>query len=101
MRLDDTQSDGMNSPRHGLPASTENHGCKYVGVSTTPEGQSPVLAVPPAEAARMLSLSRPMIYKLIHTGELRTVNIGRTRRVPVSELERLIDVDGHGGPTAT
>ena len=68
-------------------------------MSTTPEGESPVLAVPPAEAARMLSLSRPMIYKLIHSGELRTVNIGRTRRVPVSELERLIDVDGRGGPT--
>jgi excisionase family DNA binding protein len=68
-----------------------------VGVSTTPEGESPVLAVPPAVAARMLSLSRPMIYKLIHSGELRTVNIGRTRRVPVSELERLIDVYGRNG----
>ena len=35
-----------------------------------------------------------MIYKLIRSGQLRTVNIGRTRRVPVIELERLIDVDG-------
>jgi excisionase family DNA binding protein len=49
----------------------------------------------------MLSLSRPMIYELIHSGELRTVNIGRTRRVPVSELERLIDVHGQRGPTAS
>jgi excisionase family DNA binding protein len=47
----------------------------------------------------MLSLSRPMINKLIRSGELRTVNIGRTRRVPVSELERLIDVNGHDGDT--
>jgi excisionase family DNA binding protein len=46
----------------------------------------------------MLGLSRPMIYKLIRTGQLRTVNIGRTRRVPVTELKRLIDVDGHTGP---
>jgi excisionase family DNA binding protein len=68
-------------------------------VSATPEGEPSLLAVPPAEAARMLSLSRPMIYKLIQSGELRTVNIGRTRRVPVSELERLIDVNGHGGLT--
>ena len=89
----------MNSPGCGVPASIENHGCKYVGVSTTPEGEPSVLAVPPAQAARMLSLSRPMIYKLIHSGELRTVNIGRTRRVPVSELERLIDIDGGRGPT--
>jgi excisionase family DNA binding protein len=49
----------------------------------------------------MLGLSRPMIYKLIQSGELRTVNIGRTRRVPVSELERLIDVHGPSGPTAS
>ena len=39
-----------------------------------------------------------MIYKLIQSGELRTVNIGRTRRVPVSELERLIEVDGPRRP---
>jgi excisionase family DNA binding protein len=97
MKRDDTHVDAVNTTRGGTPAAGENHGCKYVGVSTTPEGESPVLAVPPAEAARMLSLSRPMIYKLIHSGELRTVNIGRTRRVPVSELERLIDVNSHDG----
>ena len=89
----------MNNPATGALAGTEIHGCKYVRVSTTPEGEPLVLAVPPAEAARMLSLSRPMIYKLIHSGELRTVNIGRTRRVPVSELERLIDVSGRRGRT--
>ena len=85
----------MNSAGGGIPASAEIMGV-VVGVSTTPEGEPSVLAVPPAEAARMLSLSRPMIYKLIRSGELRSVNIGRTRRVPVSEVERLIDVDGHG-----
>jgi excisionase family DNA binding protein len=90
----------MDSPGGGSRRALKNHGCKYVGVSTTPEGEPSILAVPPAEAARMLSLSRPMIYKLIQSGELRTVNIGRTRRVPVSELERLIDVDGRDGPIA-
>jgi excisionase family DNA binding protein len=99
MKRDDTHFDAVNTARGNTAASIENHGCKYVGVSTTPEGGPSVLAVPPAEAARMLSLSRPMIYKLIHSGELRTVNIGRTRRVPVSELERLIDVNGHDGDT--
>jgi excisionase family DNA binding protein len=87
--------------RRGLTPNPEIRGCKYVGVTTTPEDEPSVLAVPPAEAARLLSLSRPMIYKLIHSGELRTVNIGRTRRVPVSELERLIDVDGRGGRAAS
>jgi excisionase family DNA binding protein len=42
-----------------------------------------------------------MIYKLIRTGELRTVTIGRTRRVPVTELDRLIDVDGHTRPAGS
>ena len=36
-----------------------------------------------------------MIYKLIRSGQLRTVNIGRTRRVPVIELERLLNIDNH------
>ena len=36
-----------------------------------------------------------MIYKLIRSGQLRTVTIGRTRRVPLTELGRLLDVDGH------
>jgi excisionase family DNA binding protein len=67
-------------------------------VRTTPDLSAPVLAVPPAEAARLLGLSRPMIYKLICSGQLRTVTIGRARRVPVAELERLIDVDGDAGP---
>ena len=40
-----------------------------------------------------------MIYKLIRSGELRSVTIGRTRRVPMTELERLIDVGGGGGAT--
>ena len=71
----------MNSARGGIPASAEKHGCKYKGTSTTPEPPAPVLAVPPAEAARLLGLSRPMIYKLICSGQLRTVTIGRARSV--------------------
>ena len=66
-----------------------------MGVSTSPK--SPVLAVPPAEAARLLGLSPQMIYKLIRLGQLRTVNIGRTRRVPVIELERLLSIDNDAG----
>jgi excisionase family DNA binding protein len=101
MQRDDAQVDVLNNARSGDTAAGEKRGCKYVAVSTTPESEPWVLAVPPAEAARLLSLSRPMIYKLIQSGELRTVNIGRTRRVPVSELERLIDVHPQGRPTAS
>lgn len=34
------------------------------------------------EAARFLNLSRAMIYKLMETGQLRYVKIGRSRRIP-------------------
>jgi DNA primase catalytic core len=44
------------------------------------------LLVTPEEAARRLSLGRTTIYELMASGELRSVNVGRCRRVPVSEL---------------
>lgn len=64
------------------------------------------LLVTPEEAARRLSIGRTTVYELLSSGQLRSVNIGRCRRVPVSELcsyvARLIDsgdstprADGH------
>jgi excisionase family DNA binding protein len=54
------------------------------------------LLVTPEEAARRLSLGRTTIYELMASGELQSVNVGRCRRVPVSELcsfvARLVDV---------
>jgi excisionase family DNA binding protein len=44
------------------------------------------LLVTPEEAARRLSLGRTTIYELMASGELHSVNVGRCRRVPVSEL---------------
>ena len=78
----------------------KKQGCKYIGVSSTPIAETPVLAVDPAEAARLLGLSRPMIYKLMQQGKLRTVTIGRSRRVPITELERLLGV-GDAAPTGS
>lgn len=53
------------------------------------------LLVTPEEAARRLSLGRTTIYELMASGELPSVNVGRCRRVPVSELcsfvARLVD----------
>jgi excisionase family DNA binding protein len=53
------------------------------------------LLVTPVEAARRLSLGRTTIYELMASGELQSVNVGRCRRVPVSELcsfvARLVD----------
>lgn len=42
------------------------------------------------EAALMLTLSRSMVYNLMDRGRLAYVKIGRTRRIPVQEVERLV-----------
>lgn len=42
------------------------------------------------EVALMLTLSRSMVYNLMERGSLAYVKIGRTRRIPVQEVERLV-----------
>jgi len=42
------------------------------------------------QAAGCLSLSRSHLYRYVQTGELRSVKIGRARRVPVSALEEFV-----------
>lgn len=48
------------------------------------------VAYSPAEAAEALGLCRATIYNLINAGELRSVVIGRSRRIPAAELDRLL-----------
>ena len=43
------------------------------------------------EASEMLCIGRTKTYRLIASGELRTVRIGRRRPVPLSELQAFID----------
>ena len=50
----------------------------------------PRLALRPDEAAAALGISRSIFYRDV-LPELRCVNIGRVRVVPVSELERWLD----------
>jgi len=42
------------------------------------------------EAAERLSLGRTKAYELIASGQLRSVNIGRARRVPVDALPEFV-----------
>lgn len=51
-----------------------------------PAGEYPALLVRPEEAARMLRLSRTEIFKLLGSGEISSILIGRRRRVPVAAL---------------
>ncbi len=53
------------------------------------------------DAAKVLSLGRSKTFELIANGELRSVQIGRSRRVPRSALEEYADaLDGDPAPAA-
>jgi len=49
------------------------------------------LLLTPEEAAEALSLGRTKVYQLIGEGRLRSVLIGKSRRVPASALAELVD----------
>ena len=49
------------------------------------------LLLKPEEAARLLGVGRTSVYELIARGELRTVMIGRCRRVTMSSIRALVD----------
>lgn len=42
------------------------------------------------DVARILSLSRATVYKLIYSGELPTVRIGRSRRIAAEDLDNWV-----------
>jgi excisionase family DNA binding protein len=49
------------------------------------------LLVTPEEAARVLRISRSKIYELISSRELKSVQIGRSRRIRWGDLQAFVD----------
>lgn len=49
-----------------------------------------------AESEVLTGLSRATLYRRIAAGELRTVQNGRRRLVPTTELQRIISSDSEG-----
>lgn len=49
------------------------------------------LLLTPEEAAEVLSLGRTKVYQLIGDGTLRSVRIGKCRRVPAAALADLVE----------
>lgn len=55
----------------------------------------------PEESAEMLRVSRSRLFELLASGELRSVQIGRSRRIPREALESYVrQLVGSGGPSA-
>ena len=42
------------------------------------------------EASRALGMARTGVYTLLASGEIRSIRIGRSRRIPLQEIERYI-----------
>lgn len=42
-------------------------------------------------AASALGIGRSHLYRYVQTGELRSIKIGRSRRIPVAALEKFIE----------
>jgi len=60
-----------------------------------PLGAEPVVTADPRlltvrQAAQVLGLGRSTVYELIAAGELETVSIGRSRRVPLDALRAFV-----------
>ena len=47
-----------------------------------------LLTIP--EAAQVLGVSRSILYQLVQAGEVATIKIGRSRRVPIVALEQYV-----------
>ncbi len=45
-----------------------------------------------AEVADVMRVSKMTVYRLIHSGELPAIRVGKSFRVPQSALETLLDV---------
>lgn len=54
------------------------------------ENDAPLLLTV-GDAARLLAVGRTTLYALIKRGELRTVAIGRARRIPRAALEQFVE----------
>ena len=65
------------------------------------DGQHEVVLLTVEEAARRLQLGRTLVYRLISSGELESVTVGRLRRVPAECLaEYVATLRGTSRPAA-
>jgi excisionase family DNA binding protein len=53
------------------------------------ETESPVMTV--SEAAALLRVSKPSLYRALRAGEIPVIKIGRRRLVPKAALSKLIE----------
>lgn len=48
----------------------------------------------PEEAATVLRMSRSSLYAALRSGEIASVRIGGSRRIPIAVIDALLDIEG-------
>ena len=51
------------------------------------------IAMSPRDAAKSIGVSRSTLYRLIQSGSIKTVKLGRRTLIPVSSLMALLDAE--------
>ena len=61
--------------------------------------EAPALLLTPDEAGQRLRKSRTYVYQQMALGKLRSVTLGRSRRIPIAELDAFVarELDESGG----
>jgi excisionase family DNA binding protein len=62
-----------------------------VSAPTRAQGADPELLLSPEEAARRLAVSRTRVFELVQRGELRSLKVGRLRRIVARSLDEFVD----------
>ena len=71
-------------------AALSGHARTEVGAPPAPADDQPVRLIGEAEVARCLGLSPRTVRRLLASGDLPSVTVGRARRVHVDDLDRYI-----------
>lgn len=77
----------MNQRKRGRESREPQISQRNLGEESQTESKL-LLTVP--EVAQRLSLGRSFVYQLVMKGEIRSIKVGRARRIPVTALEQFI-----------
>ena len=65
-------------------------GQQLAAASDAPITAEQALLLSPEEAAAVLGVGRSTVYRLMESGELRRVSIGRCTRIPRADIDRYV-----------
>jgi len=77
--------------------ATEGLAASQAGIESVKSIANGRLLVSIPDAAALLSISRAACYRLVSTGQIQSIKIGKLRRVPVSALQDFISLELGGG----